>query len=139
MLTGSDDNTAKLWNLSGQSLITFSGHTASVKSVAFSPDGAQVLTGSDDNTARLWIAGTGQVLKSFAGHKSGVLSVAFSPDGKSILTGSQDGTAKLWNIDTDCLECRAYQFSLLELWEAGVQLEPEDLKKIGKDKNKGQE
>ena len=33
---------------------TFAGHSGSVLSVAFSPDGDRVLTGSDDGTARLW-------------------------------------------------------------------------------------
>ena len=32
----------------------FTGHTSSIYSVAFSPDGRQILTGSWDNTARLW-------------------------------------------------------------------------------------
>ncbi len=31
-----------------------SGHTGSLRAVAFSPDGTRVLTGSADNTARLW-------------------------------------------------------------------------------------
>jgi WD40 repeat protein len=32
----------------------FSGHTAAVENVAFSPDGKYILTGSDDGTAMLW-------------------------------------------------------------------------------------
>ena len=38
------------------------GHTDSVNSVAFSPDGATVATGSSDYTARLWSATTGAEL-----------------------------------------------------------------------------
>jgi hypothetical protein len=55
VLTGSDDNTARLWEAAtGKAVATLSGHTLRVNAVAFSPDGKLVLTGSNDNTARLW-------------------------------------------------------------------------------------
>ncbi len=50
-----EDSTAKLWDAeTGQEIRTFRGHTSSVISVAFSPDGTRVLTGSEDRTARIW-------------------------------------------------------------------------------------
>ncbi|MFN0215541.1 MAG: WD40 repeat domain-containing protein, partial [Saprospiraceae bacterium] len=76
---------------------TFTGHASSVRSVAFSPDGKQVLTGSYDKTAKLWNL-SGRELQTFSGHVSYVRSVAFSPDGKQVLSGSDDKTAKLWNL-----------------------------------------
>jgi WD40 repeat protein len=71
-----------------------------VLSVAFSPDGRQVLTGSSAGTARLWDAQTGQELRRFEGHMDSVNSVAFSPDGRQVLTGSGDNTARLWDAQT---------------------------------------
>lgn len=97
ILTGSWDNTAKLWDLSGRELQTFTGHASPVRSVAFSPDGKTALTGSSDSTAKLWDL-SGRALRTFAGHASTVISVAFSPDGKTVLTGSGDNTAKLWDL-----------------------------------------
>ena len=95
--TGSDDNTARLWEAaSGKAVATLAGHTSSVRAVAFSPDGRLVLTGSGDGTARLWDAGTGTAVATLSGHTGRVSAVAFSPDGRLVLTGSHDKTARLW-------------------------------------------
>ena len=101
-LTGSTDDTAKLWNVAtGACLRTFTGPAYAVYSVAFSPDGTKVLTGSNDKTAKLWDASTGSCLRTFTGHTAVVCSVAFfPPDGTKVLTGSQDATAKLWDTST---------------------------------------
>src|SRR5450756_128800 len=49
-LTGSDDNTARLWDVaSGRELRQLTGHTDPVYYVAFSPDGRTVLTASADH------------------------------------------------------------------------------------------
>jgi WD40 repeat protein/tetratricopeptide (TPR) repeat protein len=103
ILTGSNDNTAKLWSRDGTLLQTFSGHQAYVLSVAFSPDGNTILTGSNDNTAKLW-SRDGTLLRTFSGHQSAVNSVAFSPDGNFILTGGNDNKAKLWSHDSTGLQ-----------------------------------
>ncbi|MGH6937195.1 MAG: WD40 repeat domain-containing protein, partial [Methylocella sp.] len=47
VLTGSRDNTARLWDAAtGKEIRAFTGHEDIISSVAFSPDGARVLTGS---------------------------------------------------------------------------------------------
>ncbi|OCH84063.1 hypothetical protein OBBRIDRAFT_453518 [Obba rivulosa] len=74
---------------------------ALVKSVAFSPNGKQVVSGSHDHTIRIWDAETGQVLAGpFNGHTNSVISVAFSPDGKRLVSGSLDCTIRIWDSET---------------------------------------
>jgi hypothetical protein len=69
-LTASEDNTVKLWDtrdeleatqsaargrtLGAKEILTLTEHNRAVTSVAFSPDGRQVLTGSRDGRAILW-------------------------------------------------------------------------------------
>ena len=97
---------AELWDTStGTFIRTFSGHSWAVASVAFSPDGTNVLAGSYDNTAKLWDASTGAEICTFSGHTGIVHSVAFSLDGTKVLTGSADWTAKLWDASTGAEIC----------------------------------
>jgi WD40 repeat protein len=76
------------------------GHTNYIVSVAFSPDGKQIVSGSWDTTLKLWDAATGREIRTFAGHSDWVRSVAFSPDGQQVLSGSGDKTLKLWDAAT---------------------------------------
>jgi WD40 repeat protein len=79
----------------------FTGHTDSVNSVAFSPDGQHIVSGSDDKTIRVWNAMTGETVAGpFTGHTDWVMSVAFSPDGQHIVSGSGDQTICVWNAMT---------------------------------------
>jgi WD40 repeat protein len=82
------DNTARLWDIgTGQELRKFEGHSAAVRSVAFSPDGQVILTGSDDESVRLWETQTGREIRKINKRYSGS-QLVFSPDGKWVLDGT---------------------------------------------------
>ncbi|CAL9439660.1 hypothetical protein SUDANB95_02204 [Actinosynnema sp. ALI-1.44] len=88
----------RLWDMTGEprELPALTGHTDSVKSVAFS--GNLIATGSADHTVRLWDAGARTQLAELAAHTDTVHSVAFS--GHTLATASADGTARLWDVTT---------------------------------------
>ncbi|KAF7366240.1 WD40 repeat-like protein [Mycena venus] len=69
-------------------LKVFPGHTGGVSSVAFSPDGKQIVSGSVDQTVRIWDSETGDIVAGpFEVHTKWGIAVAFSPDGRLIASG----------------------------------------------------
>jgi WD40 repeat protein/subtilase family serine protease len=81
------------------------GHTQSVRSVAFSPDGSLIASGSWDRTIKLWRVSDGALVRTLTGHTDWVYSVAFSPDGSLIASasGSGDRTIRLWRVSDGAL------------------------------------
>jgi len=78
---------------------TLKGHTNSVNSVSFSPDGRTLASGSSyDGTVKLWDMVSSQERATLKGHTISVLSVTFSPDGRTLASGSNDRTVKLWDV-----------------------------------------
>ncbi|HEX9133284.1 MAG TPA: WD40 repeat domain-containing serine/threonine-protein kinase [Ktedonobacteraceae bacterium] len=84
----------------GSTLVVYHGHSKRARSVAWSPDGKQIVSASDDKTAQVWEAVTGDHLFTYAGHADGVNAVAWSPDGKLITSASSDATVQVWEAAT---------------------------------------
>ncbi|CAK79606.1 unnamed protein product (macronuclear) [Paramecium tetraurelia] len=76
------------------------GHSSTVYSVNFSPDGTTLASGSDDKSIRLWDVKTGQQTAKLDGHSQAVISVNFSPDGTTLASGSLDNSIRLWDVKT---------------------------------------
>ncbi len=92
---------AALWQaLDSPPYVVLRGHTGSVNSAHFDPQGQQILTASADKTARLWDL-AGEPVAILVGHKAAVLTARFSSDGRYVLTASEDSTARLWSMSGD--------------------------------------
>ena len=91
-----------LWNVDTREQLgqPLTGHTSSVSSITFSPDGQMLISGSYDKTVVLWDFATRERIGGpLTGHQGSVLSVAISPDGKTLTSGSLDNNILLWELD----------------------------------------
>ena len=95
LITGSDDRTARVWNLeSGTQIHCLKGHTRPIRSLQF--DEVKLVTGSMDNTIRIWNWRMGTCLRVLEGHTEGVVCVNFDAD--VLASGSVDKTIKIWDF-----------------------------------------
>ena len=74
----------------GEILETTKGYTNDVRSIAFSPDGTQLLSGGQNGVIRVWDANNKSILNSIEVDTRWIFSLAYSPDGKTFITGESD-------------------------------------------------
>jgi len=73
-------------------LLPQTGHSGTVTSINYTPDGKFLLTASEDNTIILWDAATLEQLNVFGGHTSAVKWIGTLDDSTSVVSTSEDGT-----------------------------------------------
>ncbi|GCE28744.1 hypothetical protein KDA_42280 [Dictyobacter alpinus] len=92
------------WSISPQAQI-YSGHTAPVNAISWSPDGTRIASGSADNTVQVWDAVTGEHIYRYQPINSDVgldVPISWSPDSKRIASGywdSEEGLAPMRDLE----------------------------------------
>jgi WD40 repeat protein len=87
-----DRAAARVWALPGwEPKWELTGHTASVSSLAFSPDGERLLTGSLDGGVRTWDLSTGEAIGTPWKRPRPVVGLAFTPDGQALIEAHPEG------------------------------------------------
>ena len=81
----------------GERLVTLTGHSGPVLTVAYSPKGDIVATGAADGTARLWSAKTGELLHMLRAHGT-VLATKFDAAGSRLATLATDRAVRIWDV-----------------------------------------
>jgi serine/threonine protein kinase len=78
-------------------LYVLQGHSDTVTSVSWSPDGTQLVSSSSDRTVRLWLVARESSTLTYTGHQAAVLSAAWSTGGRFIASGGEDKTVQVWD------------------------------------------
>lgn len=98
-VTGSNDTTLKVWDLStGHLKLTLSGHVMAVRDVCVSRRHPYMFSASDDKLAKCWDLEKNAVIRDYYGHLSGVHTVDIHPTLDVIVTAGRDSVVKLWDI-----------------------------------------
>jgi WD40 repeat protein/tRNA A-37 threonylcarbamoyl transferase component Bud32 len=76
-------------------IYTYYGHSATVSTVVWSPDGQRIASASHDHTVQVWDAFTGNKIHTFK-HRSLVNAATWSPDGQFLASAGFGGTVHIW-------------------------------------------
>ena len=102
LISGSWDNTARLYTVDTSGGITFSksftGHFAAVTAVAINYQSTMVATGSKDFTVRVYDIATGKLLFVSRDHKEAISNLLFDPAGLMLFSSSHDGSIRLYDV-----------------------------------------
>jgi len=93
------DKGTELWDIeTGTCIRRLSSHKKTTYSVAYSPQGDQIVSGDNDKAVRLWDVETGECRQTMVGHTSRVMKILFSPKGDYIASAGEDKTVRLWSV-----------------------------------------
>ncbi len=99
LATGSDDGTARVWDLTDMKfpeLSRYTGHKAAVTAVTISIDGALAVSGAANNSVKVWSTADGAETQNLAGHTAPIVAMAMLPDGTAVSAG--DTSVRFWNV-----------------------------------------
>ncbi len=66
-------------------------------SLAFSPDGRQLLSAGRTGEIQLWDVESGKLVRELRGHAEGVFAAIFHPDGQRIFSAGRDHVIRVWD------------------------------------------
>jgi WD40 repeat protein len=98
IIVGLESNKVAIFDLGGNFVTNFTGHTRGITCVEIIPQG-RVVTGSWDTTLKLWDVSSSSCKATFVGHTGPITSICLLNE-EMLISGSYDYNIKLWNIES---------------------------------------
>ncbi|CAD5180966.1 uncharacterized protein LOC135616786 [Musa acuminata AAA Group] len=98
VVSGSDDGTAKLWDLRQRGAIQTFPDKYQITAVSFSDAADKIFTGGLDNDVKVWDLRRNEVTMTLQGHSDMITGMQLSPDGSYLLTNGMDCTLRVWDM-----------------------------------------
>lgn len=122
-ITGSDDDTIKLWNIAYENCITtYRGHFGNVNAVLLVDDGCRFLSAGSDKHIRLWNIERGICEHVFRGNALAVNDLNMLPGSMEFISCSDDKSIRFWTLkglfqieddDAEVLDDELFESALL--------------------------
>ena len=91
----------RLWDSeTGECLRTYTGHTGTIRSVAWGQDERYIVSASHDRSMRIWDFETADCIQVLKGHDECIVNAAWDLDRKSVLSCDSSGGLGAWAIDS---------------------------------------
>lgn len=102
IVSGSDDGTAKLWDMRQRGSIQSFPDNYQITAVGFSDASDKIYTGGIDNDVKVWDLRSRtekpEPVMKLQGHHDMITGMQLSPDGSYVLTNSMDCTLRIWDM-----------------------------------------
>ncbi len=99
-ITGSEDCTARVWDLQAPPQQDDQNHAGKVHNMSVAPDGATAVSVAADGCAMVWDVRSGSCCHALKGHAAALHWACLASDGRTLLTAAGDRMVKIWDCVT---------------------------------------
>ncbi|WP_069802672.1 WD40 repeat domain-containing serine/threonine protein kinase [Thermogemmatispora onikobensis] len=78
--------------------LSYRGHQAPVRALAFSSDGQYLASGDLAHAVHIWEPLSGELLLRYDDHRAAITSLAWLPGTSVLASSSEDGTVQVWDV-----------------------------------------
>lgn len=98
LVSGGENNTIKIWDMTGQLLQSFPHPKAPILGVAWHPEGHEIVSTVASGQLFRW-SSQGDLIQQWNAHTAPAWDLAYHPQGEQVASAGNDGVVKLWKPD----------------------------------------